>query len=101
MVILHSHYRTVPWNSSGTVPGTVLRRVHTAQLQLFQESIIIIISLHVRKGGGYILLSTVAYFLGKQLCDGDFETCPCVLLFSLASASFREQESSTNISSLN
>ena len=27
----------------GTVPGTVLRKVHTAQLQLFQESIIIII----------------------------------------------------------
>ena len=26
-----------------TVPGTVLRKVHTAQLQLFQESIIIII----------------------------------------------------------
>ena len=33
-------------NSSRTVPGTALRRVHTAQLQLFQESIIIIISLH-------------------------------------------------------
>ena len=28
-LILRSHYRTVPWNSSGTVPGTVLRRVHT------------------------------------------------------------------------
>ena len=66
--------------SSGTVPGTVLRRVHTAQLQLFQESIIIIISLH--KGGVIYHVST-AYFLGKQLRVGDFETCPCVLLFLL------------------
>ena len=31
-LILRSHYRTVPWNSSGTVPGTVLRRVHTELL---------------------------------------------------------------------
>ena len=90
-LILRSHYRTVPELFHGTVleqfPGTVLRRVHTTQLQLFQESIIIIISL--RKGGVIYHVST-AYFLGKQLRVGDFETCLCVLLFSLAAASFRE-----------
>ena len=56
---LCSHYRTVLWNSSRTIPRTVIGKVHTVHLllQLYKESVII--SLLV--GWGCLHMSTVQF----------------------------------------